>query len=411
MTNIGERIRYYRNLLRLSQAFVADQLGIGRPSYTKMERNAAEFSASQLRTLANLFRVQVDDFFEPLKIDSSRKASLQGAQFRLTSADFRINDAEATETIFQSITDLLLWSTDPRNKEELKRRQKKAEETYAMFKNVSEAIEYCNSISFPYATQGGAVDIIHMAMQEFGLWLSWNSFGAFSGIYLPMGKEISAGVKLPLPVVGIHSGHPSERQRFSSAHELGHHLFGQRGKFGSPTKPVTDQDEKEANQFASELLMDPRIVKDTLKEFTQIYQNRLSMPSIVLLVANHLQVSYSALMRKLIHQLGVIPAEERDALLNAKVREMQRNLASGKRSPAFKKKQFEECEEKLKTTTDIYKTDPKSGAPRHPQDIRFLQDYCYVAYLDSCKQAPPMDSSKIFQEVVKAISSKYPVYA
>ena len=61
-------------------------------------------------------------------------------------------------------------------------------------------------------------------------------------------------------VIGVNDGHSENRQRFSTAHELGHHLLSHHDRFhidvteGDP--PGYDwQTEREANEFAADLLM------------------------------------------------------------------------------------------------------------------------------------------------------------
>lgn len=55
--------------------------------------------------------------------------------------------------------------------------------------------------------------------------------GAISGFYLPVA---------PVPIVAVEQNHPVQRQRFTIAHELGHHALGHsaapriHGKFGAP---------------------------------------------------------------------------------------------------------------------------------------------------------------------------------
>jgi len=404
---IADRIRYYRSLLRLSQDFVSKRLSVSRPSYTKMENGSSEFSASQLGVLANLFNVQVETFFQPLSTEYLNSMPLHNAKFRLTKEDFRVEDATVVDTVMQSANELFLWAADEENKAELRARHEKAKHTHGKFHTVDDAIQYTQTLISNHMV-GDAIDIISLAMQEFGLWISWNSFGPFSGIYIESGTEIAKGQSLPLPFVAIHSGHPSERQRFSIAHELGHHLLGHTGKIGSPTKPNTDTDEKEANYFAAELLMERSRVVKILKEMQSFYAQSLDFPSIVLLSANHLQVSYSALSRRLI-KLGVIPFEEIDAILSAKVRELEQKVSKKQRPQPFQIHIVKKSEELLKKTR-FYQYDKKIGGPTRPEDIRFLQDYCYVEYLHSCKSKPPHDSGVIFREVVEYVVDSYPNY-
>ena len=403
---ISDRIKYYRNLLRLSQDFVAKRINVSRPAYTKMENGSPEFAANHLRILANLFKVKIEDFFKPLSVEFLNTAPMQQAQFRIPNDAFTVGYKDCTDALLQSADELFVWATDAGNVKELKGRQDRANQTYAKFNTVDAAIQYTQALVDKHLV-GDAIDIVSLAMQEFGLWLSWNSFGPYSGLYLKAGTEIVEGKLLPLPIVALHSGHPSERQRFSVAHELGHHVFGQRGKIGSPTKPNPAADEKEANLFAANLLMERSRVVKVLKDMQEYYSKTFDFPSIVLLAASHLQVSYSALSRKLV-AMGMVPSDQIKPVLSAKVRELELRVSKKQRPQPFQRHLIKSCEEALKKTT-FFRHD-KNGGPAGPQDIRFLQDYSYVEYLHSCKSMPPHDSSFVFREVAQYVEGTYPNY-
>ena len=78
-------------------------------------------------------------------------------------------------------------------------------------------------------------------------------------------------------VIGINSLHPTVRQRFSIAHELGHlilhkpalkidqHAFVSFRT--SMSSSATDPDEVEANQFAAALLMPEALLKQCVHQF------------------------------------------------------------------------------------------------------------------------------------------------
>lgn len=94
--------------------------------------------------------------------------------------------------------------------------------------------------------------------------------------YAPLEEDLSgmAFVRDGQRIIGINALHHPNRQRFSAAHELGHHLLhspeieqavhvdkGQRILFRDPVSTQgTDKLEIEANTFASELLMPRTLV-------------------------------------------------------------------------------------------------------------------------------------------------------
>jgi Zn-dependent peptidase ImmA (M78 family) len=78
-------------------------------------------------------------------------------------------------------------------------------------------------------------------------------------------------------VIGVNTGHPEVRQRFSLAHEIGHmQLHGKRQVFvdrlvrldfrDDKSSTGTDQEEVEANAFAAELLMPRNLVIRAISE-------------------------------------------------------------------------------------------------------------------------------------------------
>lgn len=63
-SDFGSRVKELRLAAGLSQQEVADQLGIGQPSYADWERRNIAISADQLRRLADILGVNVEDLFK-----------------------------------------------------------------------------------------------------------------------------------------------------------------------------------------------------------------------------------------------------------------------------------------------------------------------------------------------------------
>ena len=61
---IGERIYRIRRSKGLSQAHVAEDLGITSGAYAKIERGETDASASRLLSIAEILEVTIHDFFE-----------------------------------------------------------------------------------------------------------------------------------------------------------------------------------------------------------------------------------------------------------------------------------------------------------------------------------------------------------
>lgn len=62
-SDFGARIQKFREAAGLSQREVAEGLGISQPSYAAWERRNVGLTQDQLERLANIFKIEVVDFF------------------------------------------------------------------------------------------------------------------------------------------------------------------------------------------------------------------------------------------------------------------------------------------------------------------------------------------------------------
>lgn len=91
-------------------------------------------------------------------------------------------------------------------------------------------------------------------------------------IFFPFHNKLSGLLKKEAGVIGVNQGHHPLRQRFTIAHELGHFLLGH-GLGEEHQEEIVDDIfdksrpvEREANLFASVLLMPSDWVKDHVKK-------------------------------------------------------------------------------------------------------------------------------------------------
>lgn len=116
-------------------------------------------------------------------------------------------------------------------------------------------------------------------------------------------------------IIGVNSSQASVRQRFTLAHELGHHLLHAQGlsevhvdetfevKFRDERSSLgTDLDEREANLFAAELLMPQHLIEEALA--TQIGID-ISDDDVINELAENFGVSTQAMLFRLAN-LGYI---------------------------------------------------------------------------------------------------------
>lgn len=64
---LGEIIRQHRKSCRMTQEFVAEQLGVSRQAVSKWESGAADPSTANLLALAKLFQVDAADLLREVK--------------------------------------------------------------------------------------------------------------------------------------------------------------------------------------------------------------------------------------------------------------------------------------------------------------------------------------------------------
>ena len=102
-------------------------------------------------------------------------------------------------------------------------------------------------------------------IRRLGIILAFGRLGRTSGLYLP------AGPAQPQPGILLHAGHPRTRQRYSAAHELGHHVFGHAmgvdGDLERARRKETGwtAEEKEAEAFGAWFLMPRRLIRTGLR--------------------------------------------------------------------------------------------------------------------------------------------------
>jgi Domain of unknown function (DUF955)./Chagasin family peptidase inhibitor I42. len=105
---------------------------------------------------------------------------------------------------------------------------------------------------------------VFAAVRRSGIVLAFSPLGRVSGLYLPGGLS---------PGILLHSGHPRTRQRYTAAHELGHHKFGHATEIDHDLESVQRADvdrwpdhEKEAEAFGAWFLMPRRLIRAGLAD-------------------------------------------------------------------------------------------------------------------------------------------------
>ena len=114
-------------------------------------------------------------------------------------------------------------------------------------------------------------------------------------------------------VIGINSSHPTVRQRFSIAHEIGHLVMHQGSVYVDKTvrfnrdgksSMAVDREEIQANQFAAELLMPEVLIAASVKKRLNKKPN-ISSALLIAELSGEFKVSAQAMEFRLTN-LGII---------------------------------------------------------------------------------------------------------
>jgi len=113
-SDFGERLRQLRIQSGLSQQEVADQLGIGQPSYADWERRNVSMTADQIRNLADVFSVPIEELFKTKDEPLQRTGPVGRARTLLTEvADLPRARQKQVLNMVESLVSAYKIKTDP----------------------------------------------------------------------------------------------------------------------------------------------------------------------------------------------------------------------------------------------------------------------------------------------------------
>lgn len=231
---IGERVRAARVESGLSQAEVAAALDLSQAAVSQLEAGRRSPRVDELAVLSDLFARDIDYFLSPMRVGGAPV----GMTFRAATADLPLPDLQRAVTRF-------VKEVESQPLPEAGLRVRASDPASA----AREARKGTGQTTIP-------VDVDAVAR------------GVGVGIfYEPLPDALSAFLLRAdeRAVIGVNANQALVRRRFSAAHEIGHHVLGHADgsvfDYAFPTTaegepPGYDpQHEREANQFAAELLM------------------------------------------------------------------------------------------------------------------------------------------------------------
>lgn len=325
---LGARLRAAREAAGLSQAQVAEQLGLSRPTVSLIEAGGRRVTSREMAALARLFGRTMEEFFQDQFEPQAALSALFRAQLgadappRTLEAAGRCLDLGRELTRLEALLDL---SRSPTH--DLPRISTPAPTT------VMDAVQQGEATAAEERRRLGLGDapVADLA----GL---LESHGVRTGV-AELPEEVD-GVTLNAPEVGtfvvVNGRNRSHRRRFSLAHECAHVLLDWRepGRI-STRQNVRDPREVRANAFAAAFLMPEMGVLEALaslgkgprRNVSEVFDGegglrvRNTRPSgaqelqifDVAQLADRFGVSRDALLFRLVN-LGVVTAAQREAL-------------------------------------------------------------------------------------------------
>lgn len=174
------------------------------------------------------------------------------------------------------------------------------------------------------------IDIFQIVRDE-GILLGFTPLEGLAGAYIRPGGY---------PGILINSQHPLSKQRYTVAHEFGHHVFGHsdtadvdtESLFRLPESQVSDV-EKVAESFAAWMLMPDELVRTLMAE---LETDDLKLPVQVYELALRLGTSYQATIHQL-RNLRLVSASEERALARIAPRDIKQSLTNGAEPPDFRR--------------------------------------------------------------------------
>lgn len=170
---------------------------------------------------------------------------------------------------------------------------------------------------------GGRIPVFEL-IEDRGIWLSFQPLDQLLGVYQRVGDV--AGI-------AINAARPITLQRFTAAHELGHHELGHRSHLDdsrSIEAATTDPNELQAQTFAASLLMSELSVEAQL-EHRGHDPDRPQLTALdVYCLSVELGVSYQAAVTQL-RNLDKISAATAQRVYKTKPLELKQQLLGGRR--------------------------------------------------------------------------------
>jgi transcriptional regulator with XRE-family HTH domain len=385
--SIGENLRHARQELRLSQSTVADEVGVSRQAVSAAESGKRSITVEELLKLANLYRLPPNFF-----LSADRPAFVDPPPERIQRRENVRSKDELDPHDAGEIRAFTLWLEKEANAGGV------TGPVAPPFSRQGLSPDRKPSTFADHVRQAAKLDAppinVYRALACYAIRVRMTGLSGISGAFIPPAPPRAAGVL-------INSNQPADRQRYSAAHELGHHVLGHAkntaDQIVSPLGRRFAPKEIEADSFASDFLMPEQLLANEIKRLA----NTESLESQVYRLADRFLVSYQAMIYRLAN-LHVISATHKEALLKIRPSDIESKLhLRRRRQRAF----------------DIKLVENLCGTPtfplhllQSPDGIRQLQELAYEEYARAVDESDRADEAgTVYERVAIWVARTHPL--
>lgn len=370
---IGTNLKHARHHLRLSQTTVGQEVGLPRQAISAIEAGKREVTVALLVKLSNLYRLEVGEIL---------KAALSPPTTPLAGVQRR-GPAELDE---QDWRELQAFSLDLRRRPPLTPTVRFDDARQA---NLLRPLAGVAELVRRKTDLDSAPINVYKAVACIGIYVRMTTLKRLSGAFLTGGTSWSPGVL-------INSDQPSDRQRYSVAHELGHYILrhaDQQDRILSPLGRRFEPKEVEADRFAAELLMPAALIASEARNVQKYNQ----LAEQVYLLADKFLVSFEAMTYRLA-TVGLVSASDKRLLLSVRPSDIEKQLRIERKA----RRQFDP--KKLQRICSVAKIGEERL--RNPDGIRHLQELALAEYAAEVPEPDRADSSASIYEKVALWAAK-----
>ncbi|MFK5986111.1 MAG: XRE family transcriptional regulator [Pseudomonadota bacterium] len=237
---IAHNLKRLRSAAEMTQSVVADLAGMSLSGYQKLERGKADARSESIKAIAKALHASIPELLAEVK-------PLKEVRFR---------SLKRLKTREQVIADVVAWLADFDFLENItnQKQEHQIAELWDSFKsfdkeNIPEFANHCRKV-FGVGNKEPVHDICGL-LEARGIKIKSSSIATDAFMGLSVSSNEQGG---PAIIINTWQRLPVETWIFSAAHELGH-LLMHLGSYDIQALEEDDEQEHEADQFASHFLM------------------------------------------------------------------------------------------------------------------------------------------------------------